>query len=601
MAQMERPGGPVGPAGRLTSFRGGIQTFTDALATALGAAVESGHALERLERIDGREGSTRLWRLDFAGGELLEADEVVLAVPAAQAAPLVAPLDEVLAATLRAIPSAGLAVVALAYDAATFQARALGRGAAGAPDGFGFLVPRGEGPRILGALWDSSVFPGERAPAGKVLLRVMIGGALDPEAVGLPEEELLAIARADLATTMGLAAATAPERHWIFRHRVGISQYTVGHAARLAAIATRLATLPGPAHRRSVVLRRQHERLLRTGGALRRGAHRQLRRPGARRGLRVLIAGCGDLGTALGLELAGRSGRDEAGPLGEPGAAGGSGSPTEPCEVYGLRRNPASLPAPLRPLAADLGAPETLRELPEVDTVVYAAAADRSTEEAYRIALTSTAVRNLLTAPALQRSPPRRFFFVSSTAVYAQDGGEWIDESSPAEATHFRARLLLEGERLLRDSASAATAVTVLRLSGIYGPGRTRLVELVRSGRATYPPGPPRYANRIHRDDAAGALAHLLQMTAPEALYLGVDDAPVDLAEVFDLPRRRARRTAAAPRGSSKRRRPRAHQQTLLERPPQSRRLPLPLPDLPRRLRRAAGFSPTVGVSPPGQ
>jgi oxygen-dependent protoporphyrinogen oxidase len=245
MAEMERPGGPVGPAGRLTSFRGGIQTFTDALATALGPAVEHGRPLAGLRPIDGREGSTRLWRLDFAGGELLEADEVVLAIPAAQAAPLVAPLDEVLASTLRAIPSAGLAVVALAYDAATFQPRALGQGAAGAPDGFGFLVPRGEGPRILGALWDSSVFPGERAPAGKVLLRVMIGGALDPEAVGLPEEELLAIARTDLARTMGLDAATAPERHWIFRHRVGISQYTVGHAARLAAIATRLATLPG--------------------------------------------------------------------------------------------------------------------------------------------------------------------------------------------------------------------------------------------------------------------------------------------------------------------------------------------------------------------
>jgi oxygen-dependent protoporphyrinogen oxidase len=245
--EMERPGGPVGPAGRLTSFRGGIQTFTDALATALGAAVESGRALERLGRIDGRDGSTRLWRLDFAGGELLEADEVVLAVPAAQAAPLVAPLDEVLAATLRAIPSAGLAVVALAYDAATFRARALGQ-AAGAPNGFGFLVPRdptGAGPRILGALWDSSVFPGERAPAGKVLLRVMIGGALDAEAVGLPEDELLRIARADLARTMGLETPVAPERHWLFRHHVGISQYTVGHAARLAAIAGLLAPLAG--------------------------------------------------------------------------------------------------------------------------------------------------------------------------------------------------------------------------------------------------------------------------------------------------------------------------------------------------------------------
>lgn len=236
---------------------------------------------------------------------------------------------------------------------------------------------------------------------------------------------------------------------------------------------------------------------------------RPLRRPGGRRGLRVLIAGCGDLGVALGLEL----------------AAGGD-------EIFGLRRHPDRLPAPIRRLAADLGAPETLRELPEVDAVVYAAAADRATEEAYQRAYVD-GVRNLLAAPALRQSPPRRLFFVSSTAVYAQDGGEWIDESSPAEATHFRARLLLEGEGLMRDRACATTATTVLRLSGIYGPGRTRLVELVRSGRATYPPGPPRFANRIHRDDAAGALAHLLRLPAAEALYLGVDDAPVDLAEVL--------------------------------------------------------------------
>ncbi len=242
MGEMERPGGPVGPAGRLTSFRGGIQTFTDALAAALGPAVESGRALERVQPIDGRDGSTRLWRLGFADGSLLEADEVVFALPAAQAAPLFAPIDAELGATVGAIPSASLAVLALAYDENAFHARALG-GRPGAPNGFGFLVPRGERPRILGALWDSSVFPGERAPSGKILLRVMIGGALDPEAVTLPEDELLRIARADLVATMGLE--TTPERHWLFRHKVGISQYTVGHAARLATIAARLTTLPG--------------------------------------------------------------------------------------------------------------------------------------------------------------------------------------------------------------------------------------------------------------------------------------------------------------------------------------------------------------------
>jgi nucleoside-diphosphate-sugar epimerase len=225
--------------------------------------------------------------------------------------------------------------------------------------------------------------------------------------------------------------------------------------------------------------------------------------------VKILIAGCGDLGTALGVELA-----------------------TAGDEVYGLRRQAGRLPVPIHPLAADLVAPKTLRDLPAVEAVIYAAAADRSTEEAYRLTYVD-GVRNLLAAPVFEGSPPRRFLFVSSTAVYAQDSGEWIDESSPAEATHFRARLLLEGEALVRAGASRQTATTVLRLSGIYGPGRTRLVDLVRSGRATYPPGPPRYANRIHRDDAAGALAHLLRLPEPAALYLGVDDAPVDLREVL--------------------------------------------------------------------
>ena len=137
----------------------------------------------------------------------------------------------------------------------------------------------------------------------------------------------------------------------------------------------------------------------------------------------------------------------------------------------------------------------------------------------------------------------------------------------------------------------------MLRLSGIYGPGRTRLVDLVRSGRATYPPGPPRYANRIHRDDAAGALAHLLRLPAPAALYLGVDDAPVDLAEVLTFlavelgaPLPRLEEAAGDDRS-------RAHQQTLLERPPHVHRLPLPLPHLPRRLRRAAPWTRAVTLA----
>jgi oxygen-dependent protoporphyrinogen oxidase len=94
-------------------------------------------------------------------------------------------------------------------------------------------VPRYEGVRILGALWETSIYA-HRAPAGKVLLRIMIGGATDPGAVDLTDEALLATVRQSLNTTMGLEAA--PEFVKIIRHRRGIPQYTLGHAERVARI-----------------------------------------------------------------------------------------------------------------------------------------------------------------------------------------------------------------------------------------------------------------------------------------------------------------------------------------------------------------------------
>lgn len=197
------------------------------MARALGPVVETSQPVTALTR-DGIG-----WRLTVGSGESRFADAVILAIPAARAVPLLAPLDADLAGAAAEIPGAGLAVVGLAYDAATIN---------GAPNGFGFLVPRNEGLRILGCLWDSSIFPG-RAPAGKVLLRAMIGGALDPAAVGLSDDELLTIVRGDLQRSMGLTAP--PERTWIFRHTGGIGQYTVGHAARLARITERLARQPG--------------------------------------------------------------------------------------------------------------------------------------------------------------------------------------------------------------------------------------------------------------------------------------------------------------------------------------------------------------------
>jgi len=109
-------------------------------------------------------------------------------------------------------------------------------------DGFGYLIPKKEGKSILGTLWDSSIFP-NRAPAGKVLLRSMMGGATNPGAIALSEEEVKSRVMADLKEIMGITAA--PDFVRIFRHEQAIPQYTVGHGRRLAALDERLAAFPG--------------------------------------------------------------------------------------------------------------------------------------------------------------------------------------------------------------------------------------------------------------------------------------------------------------------------------------------------------------------
>jgi protoporphyrinogen/coproporphyrinogen III oxidase len=237
--------GPAGPGGTLTSFRPGLDTLVDALARAAGdslrlrapvAAIrdsDDGHPPDHgveagLRPAPGRAG----WIVRTGAGDDVHADVVVVAVPSPRAAPLLEPMDPVLGLAVREIETASLAVVALGYRVEDV------------PDvhGFGFLVPRGMGPRILGCLWDSSIFPG-RAPAGHVLLRTMIGGAHDPEAVGMERDALLALVATDLRATMGLRAAPALAR--IYRWPLGIAQYRVGHQDRLDRIQARLDRQPG--------------------------------------------------------------------------------------------------------------------------------------------------------------------------------------------------------------------------------------------------------------------------------------------------------------------------------------------------------------------
>jgi nucleoside-diphosphate-sugar epimerase len=221
---------------------------------------------------------------------------------------------------------------------------------------------------------------------------------------------------------------------------------------------------------------------------------------------KVLIAGCGYVGCALGELLVAR------------GDA-----------VWGLRRRPVDLPEGVEPLEADLAVSRTLRDLPAgLEFVVYAASPAGADDAYYRTAYVEGMTR-LLEALQSQGQAPRRIFFLSSTAVYEQSRGEWVDESSETKPRDYRGKRLLEAEGLLRKSELAST---VLRLGGIYGPRRTRLLDSVRSGRATYPKGAPHYTNRIHRDDCAGAIAHLMTLASPAPLYLLVDDDPAEEAVV---------------------------------------------------------------------
>jgi len=237
-----QPGGPAGPGGTLTSFQQGLDTLPKAVAGELGDSVRYGVEVVSVGWGEGEDvqaepsgpgDSTAGWAIRTADGEALSADAVVVAVPSPRAGPILKDFDGILSATVGEIRTTGLAVVALA-----FQASAMG----GPPKGFGFLVPRGAGPRILGCLWDSSIFPG-RAPEDKVLLRVMIGGAHDPGAVGEEEGTLTSQVRSDLETTMGLKAEPLFSR--VYRWPLGIGQYTVGHGGRMEAIQTRLKKRPG--------------------------------------------------------------------------------------------------------------------------------------------------------------------------------------------------------------------------------------------------------------------------------------------------------------------------------------------------------------------
>jgi len=220
---------------------------------------------------------------------------------------------------------------------------------------------------------------------------------------------------------------------------------------------------------------------------------------------RVLIAGAGDVGLRVARLLRMR---------GE--------------EVWALRRGVVADEGGIHGIQGDLTQPESLRALPDhITHLVYLPTPDARDEALYR-AVFVDGLRHLLDAvgsPGLQR-----LLFVSSSAVYGEHGDTWVDEQTPPAPPGFNGRVLLEAER----HASESTPSVVLRLAGLYGPGRMQLIERLRSGAVRVPRKQAHWANRIHVDDAAAAIVHLLFLPEPSPLYLGVDNTPLPLDVLYD-------------------------------------------------------------------
>ncbi len=216
------------PKGRLTSFRaGGVNRLIHALGDALGERVRLGVGVERLEP------QTKGYKLTLSSGETLDANAVIVTTPAYVTAELIQPFLPLAARELQRIPYADVQVFGLGYDRADV------------PDvleGFGFLAPRGEGLRVLGVLYGSSIFPGQ-APEGKVLLRVITGGSVDPEFSHLSEAEALEVVKRDLRVSLGITAE--PEMVTHIPWPKGIPQYELGHGVRVKTIMQEVRGQPG--------------------------------------------------------------------------------------------------------------------------------------------------------------------------------------------------------------------------------------------------------------------------------------------------------------------------------------------------------------------
>lgn len=220
--------------------------------------------------------------------------------------------------------------------------------------------------------------------------------------------------------------------------------------------------------------------------------------------MRVAILGCGYVGLATGHQL----------------KSDGHG-------VVGVRRSEAGLnaieDAGFEGVQADMTDPEAMERLPEADWLIFAASVGRDGSQSARELYVETLER-VVTEYASRSRTPTRLVYTSSTGVYGDHGGEWVDEDTPPRPSGQRGETLLEAEEIALDTAfEHGIEGTVLRFGGLYGPGRYRLERYLNR------PITEGYRNATHRRDAAGAIAYILTSdVARDTVVLVVDNEPVE-------------------------------------------------------------------------
>ncbi len=220
--------------------------------------------------------------------------------------------------------------------------------------------------------------------------------------------------------------------------------------------------------------------------------------------MRVAILGCGYVGLELCRQLVG----------------GGH-------DVVGVRRSASGVEAVDEAggtgVRADVTDPASLAAVPDADALVFAASsAGRGAEAAREVYVDglATAIDHF----ADREHSPDRLVYTSSTGVYGDHDGDWVDETTPLDPTTAKTEVLAEAERVaLEGAAERGIDGTVARYAGLYGPDRYRLDRYLEG------PVTEGYLNMVHRDDAAGAVGHLLTGDlARDDVVLVVDDEPVE-------------------------------------------------------------------------